>query len=106
MRMQFRKGAAYWSPGARLCREEELRQDLSLFPTLSGVLALNPKRVKLKLPSYRTRRGSGPRTKVALEIWRAGLAIRTVLTPPIPATVWPETSRKLGGRQLRKYAHG
>lgn len=77
-----------------------VRQDPAVPPTPSRVLALNPKRVKLKLFLHSTLCGAGPTTQLALEIWRAGPATRTLLTLQMPATVWAQ-SRKPGSRQLR-----
>lgn len=96
-RMLFRKGAAYWSPGAtRLEERRSLGKTWPCPPPLSGILVLHPR----SCPASRTRCVSGPTTQTALTIWKAGPATRIVLTLPIPATVWPR-ARKPGSRQLR-----
>lgn len=77
-----------------------VRRHPAMPSTLSGALALDPKRVKRKLLRHPTRFGLGPRTQLTLGIRKARPSTGRVLTLQIPVTAWAQPL-KPGGRQLR-----
>lgn len=68
-------------------------------PPAAGSLALNPKRVKCKLPRHPTRSSLGPRTQLTLGIRETGPATKRGLTLQMPATAGAQ-SLQTSGREL------